>query len=159
MPDFKAVSSNKAYVFDNAIFVSPIDFVGLKNSAPWITQGPNDADVTTLSCRINRGQVMSVKYVPSHTPLLCLVCLPPDLEWDPPRPCGADGHAVGAVARRYTRVMWVLGGDGGIKTESGEQNKEQLHCEELGDKKAQRTKTMGGHTSTRWGGGGTVHGA
>ena len=52
--------------------------------------------------------VLSVKYVPSHTPLLCLVCLPPHLEWDPPRPCGADGHAVGAVARRYTRVMWVF---------------------------------------------------
>ena len=124
MPDFKAVSANKAYVFDNAIFVSPVDFVALKNSAPWITQGPKDADVTSLSCRINRGPVMCVKYVSSHTHLLWLVSPPSDFEWTPPHALWGGWSCRGcSCAALRVGVVWCWAAMGGIP--HGERGTEQ----------------------------------
>ena len=125
MPDFKAVSANKAYVFDNAIFVSPVDFVALKNSAPWITQGPKDADVTSLSCRINRGPVMCVKYVPSHTPPMACVPPLPDLEWTlPPGALWGGWSCRGcSCAALRVGVVWCWAAMGGIP--HGERGTEQ----------------------------------
>ena len=52
---------NARYAVQNAVFVSPSEFVALKSRATWVVQDPNEPAVTSLTCQVNHDKIVTVK--------------------------------------------------------------------------------------------------